>query len=70
MAGGAARLAGLSKEAALQRLVRTGSSDRALTGADVAAMIALVERAPCYQLVYSGLDDAVAQIENLMFEQQ
>ncbi len=55
----------LTKPAALARLAETGSSDRALTTADVETLVALVDRNPCYELCYSFLDDAMRCIEDL-----
>jgi hypothetical protein len=64
--GGQNRCEALGKEAALQRLVRTGSSSRELSEQDVAAMIALVEERPCFDLVFSETDAAVAVLETLV----
>ena len=61
------RLAPLDKMAALQRLAGTGSSNRAFTDRDVEAMIALVEKRPCYELIFSDLSQAVFLIEKHLF---
>jgi len=60
------RCEALAKDAALQRLVRTGSSSRELSEQDVAAMIALVEERPCFDLVFSETDAAVDVLETLV----
>ena len=66
LAGVTGRLNLLEKGHAMQRLVRTGSSNRDMTGADVRAMIALVEKVPCYELVFSELGDALEGVEKLV----
>lgn len=65
-AGAAGRMMPLDMGTVLQRLVRTGSSNRQLTGADVEALVALVERVPGYDLVYSEIEVALGAIESLV----
>ncbi len=62
------RMGPLEKGEAMRRLVHTGSSNRDLTARDVEAMIALVEKTPCYELIYCGLDEAVSFIEGLFIK--
>lgn len=57
------RLAVLEKAEALRRLALTGSSNREFTPADVKAMIKVVERNPCYELVFNDLEEAVLLLE-------
>ena len=52
----------------MQRLAMTGSSNRDINEKDVEAMIALVEKSPCYEIVYSDLSEAVALLENHIFK--
>jgi hypothetical protein len=61
------RLNTLNKFEAMQRLAVTGSSNRDITNQDIKAMIALVERCPCYEIVYSDLPKAVELLENHVF---
>ena len=62
------RLNTLDKFETMQRLATTGSSNRDITNRDVKAMIALVEKSPCYEIVYSDLSKAVALLENHFFK--
>ena len=57
VAGAACSLRALEKTEALQRLVRTGSSDRPLRPADIAMMIRIVDEHPCYSLEYSSFPE-------------
>ena len=59
------RMVALNKTEALRRLARTGSSNRVFTNRDVGAMIALIERKPCYEMRFSDLHQAVSQLKNL-----
>jgi hypothetical protein len=63
--GSKTRLAPLTKIDALQRLAATGSSDRKFLSADIEAMLALVERTPCFELVFSNLEEALELLEEL-----
>jgi len=62
------RLNMLDKFETMQRLAMTGSSNRDINKKDVEAMIALVEKSPCYEIVYSDLSEAVALLENHIFK--
>jgi hypothetical protein len=62
------RLNVLDKFETMQRLAITGSSNRDITNRDVEAMIALAEKRPCYEIVYSNLSKAVALLENNLFK--
>jgi len=62
------RLNMLDKFETMQRLAMTGSSNRDITNRDVEAMIALVEKSPCYEIVYSDLSKAIALLENQVFK--
>ncbi len=62
------RLNTLDKFETMQRLATTGSSNRDITNRDVEAMITLVEKRPCYEIVYSDLSKAVAILENHVFK--
>ena len=62
------RLNMLDKFETMQRLAMTGSSNRDITNRDVEAMIALVEKSPCYEIVYSDLSKAIALLENHVFK--
>jgi hypothetical protein len=62
------RLNMLDKFETMQRLAITGSSNRDITNRDVEAMITLVEKSPCYEIVYSDLSKAVALLENHFFK--
>jgi hypothetical protein len=53
----------LDRVDALQRLAATGSSDRELRENDVCAMIDIVEKGHCYELVYSRLEPAIRLLE-------
>lgn len=56
----------LDKTAALQRLVKTGSSDRELVAADIEAMIGIVEKHRCFDLEYSDLNEAIEFLGNFL----
>jgi len=56
----------VDKIAALTGLAKTGSSDRKLCGHDVKAILRLVEKTPCYDLIYSVPDDALRAISDLL----
>ena len=58
----------LDKFKAMQLLAKTGSSNRDITERDVEAMITLVEKNPCYEIVYSDLSKAISLLENLCFQ--
>ena len=64
----ATRLAGLDKVEALRRLARTGSSTRDYRAGDIRAMIALVERNPCFELCYSDPEQAARLVEQYVFD--
>ena len=64
--GSKTRLAPLTKIDALQRLAATGSSDRKFLSGDIEAMLALVERTPCFELVFSNLEEALELLEELI----
>jgi Coenzyme PQQ synthesis protein D (PqqD) len=66
--GAATRLAGLDKVEALRRLARTGSSTRDYRTGDIRAMIALVERNPCFELCYSDPEEAALLVEKYVFD--
>ena len=55
----------MEKPEALDRLAKTGSSDRPLTAKDVRAMITLVDRNPCFALDFSDGPQAVTLLETL-----
>ena len=57
------RLVELDRLGGLQRLAKTGSSNRDLTTRDVEAMLSLLERIPCYELVFSELSQAILLLE-------
>jgi hypothetical protein len=61
------RLAKIDKMEALQRLAKTGSSNRVFTSRDVEAMITLIERKPCYEIIFSELPQAVSNLEKNIF---
>ncbi len=65
--GAPTRLAGLDKVEALRRLARTGSSTRDYRTGDIRAMIALVERNPCFELCYSDATEAALIVERDIF---
>lgn len=52
---------------ALRRLALTGSSNRNFSERDVEAMIALVEKRPCFEITFSDLHRAVSQLKELIF---
>jgi hypothetical protein len=58
----------IDKFEAMQRLAITGSSNRDITNRDVKAMITMVEKSPCYEIVYSDLSKAIALLENHVFK--
>ena len=55
------------KTEALRRLARTGSSNRVFTNRDVEAMIGLIEKRPCYEIIFSDLNQAVSQLKRHFF---
>ena len=55
----------LDKSKALEKLAATGSSERDMTLEDAKAMVRLVEQTPCYELLFSDLDDAITAIESI-----
>ena len=55
----------LDKSVALERLAITGSSERDITLDDAKAMIRLIEQTPCYELIFSDLQEAIAAIESI-----
>ena len=59
------QLRAIEKPEALNRLAKTGSSDRPLTAEDVRAMITLVDHNPCFALDFSDGPEAVALLEPL-----
>jgi hypothetical protein len=64
--GSKTRLSPLDKITALQKLAVTGSSDRKFLSADIEAMLALVEQTPCFELIFSNLDNALESLEALV----
>jgi hypothetical protein len=61
----AAALEPLEKTEALRALCATGSSDRPLSEADIRALVALVEDAASYRLLFDDAASAVAILERL-----
>lgn len=61
------RLVKVDKTESLQRLTRTGSSNRVFTSRDVEIMITLIERRPCYEIIYSELPEAVSILKKHIF---
>ena len=61
------RLVALDKTDALRRLALTGSSNRVFSERDVDAMIALVEKRPCYEYTFSDLHWAVSHLKKHIF---
>ena len=61
------RMVRIDKTSALQRLALTGSSNRTFSSKDIEAMIALIDKRPCYEIVYSNLPQAVSQLKNNIF---
>ncbi|MCK4865518.1 MAG: PqqD family peptide modification chaperone [Gammaproteobacteria bacterium] len=59
------RLAPLDKFLALERLTATGSSERDMTLEDAKAMVRLIEQTPCYELIFSDLQEAITAIESI-----
>jgi hypothetical protein len=55
----------LDKTTALERLSKTGSSERPLTLEDVKAMVSIIEQTPCHELMISDLTQAVEMISGL-----
>ena len=55
----------LDKSKALEKLAATGSSERDMTLEDAKVMVRLVEQTPCYELLFSDLDDAITAIESI-----
>ncbi|MEJ2200031.1 MAG: hypothetical protein P8X63_03310 [Desulfuromonadaceae bacterium] len=66
--GDAAGLHRVQPDRALERLAASGSSDRGLERADVAAMITLVQQRPCYELVYDRLETALELLDNVLLK--
>jgi hypothetical protein len=62
------RLVKIDKMEALQRLAITGSSNRIFNSGDVEAMITLIERRPCYELVFSDLPQTVSILKKHIFK--
>jgi hypothetical protein len=62
---GETRLVSLEKQDALQRLVKTGSSDRELSPADMRALVRIVDESSCHALDYSQLGDALRVLARL-----
>ncbi|MFH0960992.1 MAG: PqqD family peptide modification chaperone, partial [Pseudomonadota bacterium] len=52
------RIVGLDKASALARLVQTGSSSRELRPVDISAMISVIEKSPCFELIFSDVEEA------------
>ncbi len=61
------RISALDKATALALLVRTGSSDRDLDPVDISAMIRLVENSPCFELIFSDIEEAGYLLEKDVF---
>ena len=57
------KLLSLDKSVALERLTATGSSEREMTLDDAKAMVRLIEQTPCYELLFSDLQEAINAIE-------
>jgi len=57
------RIVKLDKAAALARLVKTGSSSRELRPVDISAMISVVEKSPCFELIFSDVEEAQHLLE-------
>jgi len=64
------RLVDIEETEALRRLAKTGSSNRALTHGDVAAMASLVRSNPCYELVYTNVHQAAARLEECVLRRR
>ena len=62
-------LGSLTKVEALQRLALTGSSIRDYHAGDIRTMIAVVERNPCFELVYGDPLEAVYLLRKHVFNQ-
>lgn len=58
------RLYSIDKYEGMKRLTKTGSSNRDFTKSDLEAMISLIEKSPCFELVYSDLNEAIFLLEN------
>ena len=58
-------LSPLDKSIALERLAITGSSERDMTLDDAKAMVRLIEQTPCYELLFSDLQEALTAIESI-----
>ncbi|MEH6543087.1 MAG: PqqD family peptide modification chaperone [Porticoccaceae bacterium] len=52
------KLLSVSKIIALEKITETGSSERLLTVEDIRSLISLIEKIPCYQLVYGSTEEA------------
>ncbi|WP_298037125.1 PqqD family peptide modification chaperone [uncultured Desulfuromonas sp.] len=61
--GAQTRLLELGKFEALQRLVKTGSSNRECRAKDIEALLKMVEGILCHELVCSDLDTAISLLE-------
>lgn len=59
------KLLPLDKSIALERLSATGSSEREMTLDDAKAMVRLIEQTPCYELIFSDLQEAISAIESI-----
>lgn len=60
-------IVGLDKPAALARLVKTGSSSRELRPVDISAMISVIEKSPCFDLIFSDVEEAEDLLEKEVF---
>ena len=60
------RLSEIEKADALQRLAQTGASGRDLRAADVEATVEVVDRNPCWELIYSDLETAIRVLDPLL----
>ena len=58
-------LVSLDKFFALERLTVTGSSERDMTLEDAKAMVRLIEQTPCFELIFSDLQEAITAIESI-----
>ncbi len=59
-------LRSIKKSEALGRLLSCGSSGRAMTLEELSSVMTMVERLPCYTLIYSDIDSAVIELEKCL----
>jgi len=60
---GSPRLAKIEKITALRRLARTGSTQRELQSTDVRALITIMEDTPCYDMLYTDVQQVAPLLE-------